>query len=89
MTSLVELHKHIQKGSFLAAQDILRGLITKRGYPESMLNVYIQKSYEVARGSEQAYRGLTESQLDAHLLLVRQLLIENSEEFDRRVSRLR
>jgi hypothetical protein len=83
-----QIHQLLDDGNLVAAQDVFRNAITRLPESEVLSQSYILKAYELVALSTRPFEGLTAKQIAAHSLIIRQLLIENSEEFDRRVSRL-
>ena len=85
---LKEINSNINDGNFAKAQDLLRESLFKMPDDEILSIQYIAKSYQLANPSGNRFGGVSSQQLNAYALVVRQILIENSEEFDRRVSRV-
>ncbi len=86
--NLKKIHQLLDDGNLIAAQDVFRKMITSLPNNKVMSQVIILKAYELDNVKKHPFDGLNVRQVEAHSLLIRQLLIENHEEFDRRVSRL-
>lgn len=87
--NLKKIHQLLEEGNLVAAQDIFRKMISRLPDNKTLSQAYILKAYELSTASKHPFEGLTARQLEAHSLIIRQLLTENSEEFDRRVSQVR
>jgi len=85
---LNRIHQLLAANNALEAQDVFRQMLFNLPENDVLSQVYILKAYELNAGQSNSFGGLSSKQLEAHSLIVRQLLIENSEEFDRRVSRM-
>lgn len=86
--NLKTLHRLLKEGKTLESQDVFRKLLARLPDTNDVLaRTYLFKAYEI-NTKQRPYEGLTATQLEAHSLIVRQLLIDNSEELDRRLSRV-
>lgn len=86
--NLKKIHQLLSDGNLIAAQDLFRNMISSLPANEVLSKAYILKAYELNTSSKRSFEGLAFKQIDAHCLIIRQLLIENGEELDRRVSRI-
>lgn len=86
--NLKKIHQLLGEGNLIEAQDVFRKMILRLPENELLSQVYILKAYELNVNKKNPFRGLKATQIEAHSILIRQLLIENQEEFDRRISRL-
>ncbi|NCC83887.1 MAG: hypothetical protein EOM03_07140 [Clostridia bacterium] len=86
--NLKKIHQLLEDRNLVAAQDVFRKMISRLPKNEALSQAYILKAYELATITKHPFEGLAVKQIEAHSVLIRQLIIENHEEFDRRVSRL-
>jgi hypothetical protein len=85
---LKKIHQLLEDRDLVAAQDVFRKMLFRLPNNKVLSRAYIFKAYELASITKRPFEGLTVNQLEAHSVLIRQLIIENHEEFDRKISRL-
>lgn len=86
-THIKKLHTLINEGKNIEAQTLLRIMIRRLPDNDVLSKSYLLKAYEINLNGKSPFSGISSKQLEAHSLLIRQLLIENEEELNRRVSR--
>jgi hypothetical protein len=87
--NLKKIHRLLDDGNIVESQDVLRKMLSNQSRNNGVLTqVCLLKAYEINTSSSRPFEGLTSKVIEAHSLIVRQLLIDNSEELDRRLSRV-
>lgn len=86
--NIKKIHELVRDGQIFDAQDKFREMLCRLPKNEVLSKTYLLKAYEINSSSRRPFQGLSPKQIEAHVLIVRQLLIENGEELDRRISRV-